>query len=389
MTAGSRRVLWTVSCAHAFVHVCELAIPALLLLVQREFGVGDFALGRVVTFYGLLFGGLALPAGWLVDRLGARPLLLVCVGGAAASVAAVGLAPGFGAFSVAACAMGAFLAIYHPAGTTWITTALPLSGGVFAAHGIAGNLGVACTAAVMGSLGAWLGWRAAMLCLGGVGALLVVALATLPASSAAGVPGKKDGGALARFAWLLAGMVFVGTVYRGLTTFLPKFFAVRYGAEGNAVAVGGFFTTAALLVGLVGMLAAARLTDRGARPDRVFLAAVLLQIPFLALLARPEGSWLLPSAMGVAFFHFMTQPVGNYMVARNTPPRLRGVGYGLYFFVSFGAGAVGAAFGGWVSEEWGLPRVFPALGAALLPAVVCASALVFFSGARGRSTRHP
>ena len=72
----------------------------------------------------------------------------------------------------------------------------------------------------------------------------------------------------------------------------------------------------------------------------------------------------------MAFFHFTTQPTGNHMVAGFIPPRLRGLGYGIYFFVSFGAGAFGATFGGWASERVGLERALAALAVFLLPAIV-------------------
>ena len=46
---------------------------------------------------------------------------------------------------------------------------------------------------------------------------------------------------------------------------------------------------------------------------------------------------LVPLFMGVSFFHFFTQPSGNHMVAEFTPPRLRGLGYGVYLLMTFGA----------------------------------------------------
>jgi MFS family permease len=79
----------------------------------------------------------------------------------------------------------------------------------------------------------------------------------------------------------------------------------------------------------------------------------------------------------VAFFHFFTQPPANYLVAGFVPPRLRGLGYGVYFFVAFGTGSLGAAFGGWVSERAGLAQAFPALAVLLVPAIVAALLLSF------------
>ena len=77
MSPSERRVLWTASVAHSMVHVYELAVPALLLLIQSEFVAGDLSMGRVVTLYTLLFGLGALPAGLLVDRLGSKLLLMI------------------------------------------------------------------------------------------------------------------------------------------------------------------------------------------------------------------------------------------------------------------------------------------------------------------------
>ena len=98
----------------------------------------------------------------------------------------------------------------------------------------------------------------------------------------------------------------------------------------------------------------------------------LVQGPFLVLLGFAGGATVLPVAMSVAFFHFVTQPAGNHLVADFTPPHLRGLGYGIYFFVSFGAGALGASVGGWVSDRAGLSYAFPALAALLLPQAVTA-----------------
>ena len=67
VNSTQRNVLWTASLSHAMIHVYELAVPALLILIQADFHTGDFAMGRVVTLYGLMFGLGALPAGLLVD----------------------------------------------------------------------------------------------------------------------------------------------------------------------------------------------------------------------------------------------------------------------------------------------------------------------------------
>jgi MFS family permease len=79
--------------------------------------------------------------------------------------------------------------------------------------------------------------------------------------------------------------------------------------------------------------------------------------------------------MGLAFFHFMTQPIANNLVADYTPPRLRGMGYGLYFLMMFGAGSIGSTYAGWVSERFGFASLFPALAILLIPPAVAALAM--------------
>lgn len=383
-TPIQRRVLATTCTSHALIHVYELAVPPLLLLIQREFDVGDLAMGRVIGLYGLLFGLGSLPAGYLVDRLGSKSLLLLCLWGSSAAMVGMALSPSLSVFAVCAAAMGACLSIYHPAGTALITHVLPTTGRVFALHGMAGNTGVALSAAIAGGLGAAWGWRGALGGLSIAGFVLGVVVLLLPGAAHGAAPEREARGSRHGFVWLLVGIVFMGMVYRGMTTFLPKLFALRFADDpGAGTAVGGTLTTAALLVGLAGMWTAGKIADRGVHPAWVFCAGALFQIPFLVAIGHVGGRGVFPLVMVVAYFHFFTQPVGNQMVARFTPPRLRGLGYGIYFFVSFGVGAAGATLAGWASERLGLAQVFPVLAAVLIPSVAAMAVL----GLRSRSAR--
>ena len=118
--------------------------------------------------------------------------------------------------------------------------------------------------------------------------------------------------------------------------------------------------------------------DGGYRPPLVFLAGAVLQVPFFVAVAFSGGPALLPLFMGVAFFHFFTQPVGNHMVADFTPPRLRGLGYGIYFFAVFGAGSLGASLGGWISETFSLSTAFVAMAGVLLPSILAMAVLAYW-----------
>lgn len=382
MNRDQRQVIVTTCMSHGLIHVFELAVPALLILIQSEFGSGDFAMGRVVTVYGLLFGLGALPAGYLVDHLGSKALLLVCLWGASLSVIGMAASPSLIWFAASAGCMGLCLSIYHPAGTALITHSMPPTGRVFALHGMAGNLGVAGASVISGTLGALLGWRLALGLLGAAGLILGLRVLTLTAPPTHEIRARTGKGHWPHFVLLLLSATFMGVVYRGVTTFLPKFLSTSYGGDGRDTAVGGALTTAALLVGLAGMYVAGRLADGGWSPARVFLTGAVLQAPFLILVGGMGHAALVPLFMGFAFFHFFTQPVGNHMVADFTPPRLRGLGYGIYFFVAFGVGSFGASLGGWISERIGLAAAFPVLSVVLVPSVAAMLALVVITSRR-------
>ena len=385
LSRDQRSVLVTTCMSHSLIHVYELSMPALLWLIQSEFRTDDFEMGGIATGYALFFGLGALPAGMLVDRVGSKALLVGCLWGGSAAMIGMALSPSAAIFALAAGLMGLALSIYHPAGTALITHAMPATGRVLALHGMAGNLGVACSSALAGVLGALLGWRWAVGLLALAGFVLGLRALLLPAPELREIRSRPGRGDRTSFALLLVGTMFMGMVYRGLTTFLPKFFAVSYSDDASAgTALGGALTTVALLVGLGGMYVAGRMIDRGTHPARVFLVGALLQAPFLLSIGVASGVPLVPLFMGVAFFHFFTQPAGNRLVADFTPPRLRGLGYGFYFLMTFGAGSLGASAGGWVSTHMGLRAAFPALVGFLVPSIAAMALLAWI--ARRRKT---
>ena len=67
--------------------------------------------------------------------------------------------------------------------------------------------------------------------------------------------------------------------------------------------------------------------------------------------------------------HFSMQPIGNSLIAQITQSKHRGVGYGISFFFSFGAGGFGAGIGGLIAEHFGVAKIFPAMSIILIPAI--------------------
>src|SRR5882672_951734 len=84
------QVIGLVGLAHSVSHFSQLVLPPLFPLLKVEFGVSYAQLGLLMAAFFVVSGiGQAL-SGFLVDRIGARPIL--CCGIALLGIAALGLA---------------------------------------------------------------------------------------------------------------------------------------------------------------------------------------------------------------------------------------------------------------------------------------------------------
>src|SRR5260221_6556442 len=98
-SAGARgqssdvKVIGLVSVAHFISHYFVLLLPPLFVQIKAEYGVGYAELALPITAFSLASALLQTPAGFLVDRLGARKMLIGGVIVCSAPVARVSAAP--------------------------------------------------------------------------------------------------------------------------------------------------------------------------------------------------------------------------------------------------------------------------------------------------------
>ena len=117
----------------------------------------------VTTFFVISGAGQAL-SGFVVDRVGARPVLFAALASFFLASVAAGLAQGFGALMLAAALAGVGNAPFHPADFTILNKRVSARnlGHAFSVHGITGNLGWAAAPVFsIGLASAFGGWRAA------------------------------------------------------------------------------------------------------------------------------------------------------------------------------------------------------------------------------------
>jgi MFS family permease len=357
--------------SHLLTHAWLLVYPALLVPVQREFGLGLLTLGWIANAHYLASGAGALPAGWVADRLGAIPTLRIFLLGSAAALVLLGVSPSPLLLAASLMLLGALCSLYHPAGLALVSLRAHRMERALVLHAVVGNLGIAGTPFVAAALAELAGWRATCFAFALPGLLLGLLLPRrlgvsdptrlLPPPDS--VVDGADANASIRWRPLLflyLTVTLTGFVYSGVTTFLPARLAASHP---GALSRAGAVTSLALLVGVLGQLAGG-LAWRRLSPIGLLVALLALSTPCLALVGHGSARVAAVAAAGFALFHFAAQPLSNGCLARWVPARRRSLGYGVYFTLSFGIGSFAASASGFVAEHWGLPRVFPFLAVA-------------------------
>ena len=174
------RVMSLIGGAHFFSHFYQLVLPPLFPLLKEEFGVSYAALGVVSGFLFIASGLAQAPAGFLVDRFGARAVLLGGLGLCSGAIALTGLAQSYWVLLPIAVAAGLGNAVFHPADYAILNASIHPTrvGRAFGVHGITGNIGWAAAPPAAVLLAALFGWHAAMMLLGGAGLVMTLFLAT-------------------------------------------------------------------------------------------------------------------------------------------------------------------------------------------------------------------
>ncbi|MBR57621.1 MAG: hypothetical protein CMH54_06130 [Myxococcales bacterium] len=364
MDPRERTILILTSASHFMAHFAMLLFPAMAVPIGVDLNISyRDALALSGPGYAA-FGLVALPIGFVTTRVSARTLLII--GNGTIGIAALGAALWGDQQNLSWWWLGVGIGagVYHPVGMTLISNNIRARGRAIGIQGVFGNIGIA-GAPLCGALVSYLaGWRWGFGVLGILGFLVFFLLISQRFDESVVAPTSRHQdevttgfmGRLKLFLVLALAMVLAGFVYRAFHSLAPKHLGetllsdAKSIASGKANLWGGVFVGVALLVGTVGQLVGGRLADR-IPLVRGYILFHLLSIPFLFGVALLDGFMVPVAAAGFAFFSLGMQPFENSLVARFIPPRWRGVGYGLKFILSFGIGAVGVYYAGWMEAR--------------------------------------
>lgn len=407
-----RRVLLFSSIGHALMHLMTAfyAVIVLTLAITWKLPAEDLLL--LYAPASVLLGVMSLPAGWASDRFGAPAMMVVMFAGLGLSSIACGLVPTGDTFalSLALCGIGAFGAIYHSVGIGWVIRTAREQGHAMGVNGLWGSAGLALYGIVPGVLITLASWRAAFIVPGivclVVGAVLLVEIGRgrvgdRPMPETPGVQvGRRNFWRV--FSVLSVTMALEGVTWAAVMYGAALVFQSRLGDQIAALRDGlaswGVVTQAVLWVGLAtSMIYIVSGVAQYAMGRRVidlyplkttYVVASALQVGAMLALAMGNGYVALAGAIASAILSSAAGPVENILIARYTPSRYHGLGFGAKFVVALGASPFAILAIAWVRESTGsLELLF--FGLTVTSVVITLVALLLPASDRGEEGRAP
>jgi predicted MFS family arabinose efflux permease len=388
------KVIGLIGMAHGTSHFFHMLLPPLFPVFIREFGLNYSQLGLLVTVFFVVSGlGQAL-GGFLVDRVGARPVLFAALSCFVLAALAAATAQGYPGLVLAALLAGVGNSSFHPVDFTILNKRVspPRLGHAFSVHGISGNLGWAVAPLFLVGIGDATGhWRTAYLC----AALLPLGVLALLATQRHAIDDRQGQWAHEAAAadrppapaehplaflrlpsvWLCFSFFFWTTAaLSAIQGFAGPALARMYGLQPSVTA---YVVTGYMLCGAVGMVAGGFLVSRMRRLEQ----AIGLAMCFAALMLLLVASGWLPALVAAAlacvagFGTGLAGPSRDMLIKRAAPPGATGRVYGtVYSGLDVGFALAAPVFGSMLDH--GMAAAVFAGSAALLGLGVLSASLV-------------
>jgi len=361
-TPSDALVISLVALAHGTSHFFQIIVAPLFPLIKEELGVSYAALGFSMALFYTLSALFQPVAGFVVDRVGARGVLLGGVGLLTFGTFVAGISENYFLLVVGAALAGIGNSVFHPSDFSILNArvSVPRLGYAYSAHGMAGSLGYAAAPIFSGGLGALFGWHMALICAAGVG--LAVFLLLVFQSPRLQVQKEKASGGGTGFSQdirvLMAAPVLLCFLYFavyaaglvGLQSFSVTAMTVQYGVTA-ALASGAL--TAYMIGSAAGIFAGGFIAARTPRHDMVAAAGLALGAFWVLLIAtNAVPGATLPVILALAGFSVgATGPSRDLIVRASTPPGATGRVYGfVYSGLDFGSLAT-PVFYGWLMDH--------------------------------------
>jgi MFS transporter, FSR family, fosmidomycin resistance protein len=383
------RLIAGVCAAHMMSHYYMLMLAPLLAFIRDDFNVTYTELALALTVFNVVSGVLQTPVGFVVDRIGARVVLIVGLALSSVAYAVAGLIDSYWVFIAMYGVAGLGNTAYHPADYSLLSHHTPPErlGQVFSFHTFAGMLGSAIAPVTLLYMQSMFGWRGAYLGAAIFGFIVLAVLIAQPepmteiAHGGKTAKGAAAAGTAAGWRLLMTPAILLNLAFFVLTSImgsgLNTYLVVALGAlHATPPAIANIALTSLLAMNAAGVLAGGMLAGRTRRHSLV--AALGLTIGGLvtasvALVDFPSAILLV--LMGLSGFCVgATYPSRDMLVRAVTPPGAFGKVFG-FVSTGFNIGASIAPIMYGMLMDKGEPRAVFLVSAAV--SLLCVTTVTF------------
>jgi FSR family fosmidomycin resistance protein-like MFS transporter len=379
------RLIGVVSAAHFTSHIYILILAPLLPFVREAYGVSYTEIGFALAAFNIVSAALQTPAGFLVDWLGARTLLIAGLIVGALAYIVVGLVDSFWVMVAMFALAGVGNTVYHPADYSLLSHHVPTEriGQAYSIHTFAGLLGSAVTPASLLIMQNLWGWRGAFIGAGVFGLLVAAVMLMVREEPVVAATAKRGGGkdadANTQTAWqlLLSAPILLNMLFFVLIALMSggmfNYSVVALGAlYGTPVTIANGALSALLLLSAIGVLIGGLMVARTSRHGLLAsLGLVGMAVPAALVASFDFGTVALVAVMTVfGFFFGFISPSRDMIVREVTPPGSFGKVFG---FVTTGfnvGGIVSPVIFGAIMDAGHPRQVFLVVAASALAAIL-------------------
>ena len=387
--ASDVRVIGLISLAHGSSHFFHLILPSMFPWLKSEFALSYAELGLLMSIFFVVSCVAQASSGFLVDRIGARPVLFAGVSLLALAALTYSQSNGYAMLVLGAVIAGCGNGIFHPVDFTLINhkVSAPNLPYAYSMHGVTGYLGWAAAPAFMVGITELSDWRIAFLAASLLEVLVLLVLwlnrsklidnvqerraeshAGSQASNLSGAPESEFSFLKLPAVWFCWTFFFFSmAATSSLQSFAPSALNQIYDL---AISVGSYFITLLALGSAGGVLLGGYLAAKLQAPERIVTVCLSISILMSLLLAT---GWISTDVIPFLFIviglgYGIVGPSRDLLVKSATPQGVAGRVYGIvYSGIDLGA-AVGPFLFGFFMDA-GLPTAL-FLGIALFQCMI-------------------
>ncbi len=375
------KIMGLVCTGHFLSHFYSFCLPPLFPFINADLGLSYTALGALLTLRGLATSVAQLPAGFIVDRFGAKLVLLTGLIMTVVGYALFATVDIYWLFIAFILLGGIGDSVFHPADYAILNASVAQErmGRAFSVHTFSGHLGFACAPTVVVGLAALWNWRISLLIVSLAGIVVAALLASQwgALKDEGGAPKKKKAEPVdlnaPKQTWFQAKL---GMILNAPVLSLFGFFVISTMASGGISSFSisaltkmhdipewalGFSVTGYMLASAFAVLAGGYLADKLPMSASMFAGLGFLAA---AAIVASIGLFPLPYALMIllfplaGFFLGVIRPARDLMVRDVAPKGQSGKVFGFVFSGQSLGGSIAPIFYGLILDHMAPQNVF-------------------------------